>query len=141
MIRRLVSATLLLVGLAAPAAPEQLVTALSNETVSITSNFTGSRLVVFGTIERDAQTVSRSARYEVVVAVSGPPTSVVTRRKDRTAGLWINRDSERIRQVPSFHAVLSTAPLAAVAPDATRAGSDSASTCCRSTRSPSPPRR
>lgn len=121
MMRRLLLAAALFLGLCAPASPEQLVTALSSETVSITSNFTGSRLVVFGTIERDAQTVSRSARYEVVVIVSGPPTQVVTRRKDRTFGIWINRDSERMRSVPSFLAVLSTAPLAQIAPDSTRA--------------------
>jgi len=123
-VTRLLAAFLALavpLALAAPAAAEQLVTALTNETVAITSNFTGSKVVVFGTIERDAQTVSRSARYEVVVALSGPPTSVVTRRKERTAGVWINRESERMRGVPSFHAVLSSAPLAEIAPDATRA--------------------
>ena len=121
MIARLALAALALAAtLAAPRA-EQLVTALSAETVSITSNFTGSRIVVFGTIERDAQTVSRSASYEVVVVVSGPPTSVVTRRKDRTFGVWINRDSERMRFVPSFHAVLSTSPLDDIAQASTRA--------------------
>lgn len=121
MTRCLAAGLALLLALAAPAGAEQLVTALSNESVSITSNFTGSRVVVFGTVERDAQTVSRPARYEVVVELTGPPTTMVTRRKDRTAGVWINRASERMMQVPSFLAVLSTAPLAAIATDAARA--------------------
>jgi uncharacterized protein (TIGR02186 family) len=112
---RLLRAVFALLLLALPARAEQLVTALSNDSVSITSNFTGSRVVVFGTIERDAQTVSRSAEYQVVVSLQGPPTDVVARRKDRTVGLWINRDSERMRRVPSFLAVLSTAPLSEIA--------------------------
>lgn len=99
----------------APARAEDLITALSHERVSITSNFTGSQVVIFGTIERDAQTVARSSRYEIVVTLAGPHTTLVTRRKDRTFGLWINRESERIRGVPSFLAVHSTAPLDAIA--------------------------
>ena len=41
------------------AGAESLVTAVSSDTVSIESNFTGTEIVVFGTIERDARTVSR----------------------------------------------------------------------------------
>jgi uncharacterized protein (TIGR02186 family) len=119
---RLAAALLLLVLPAATAVrAEQLVTALSNDSVSITSNFTGSRVVVFGTIERDAQTVSRASSYEVVVIVAGPLTDVVARRKERTVGLWINRDSERMRRVPSFLAVMSTSPLSEIATDTVRA--------------------
>ncbi|WP_181699909.1 TIGR02186 family protein [Chthonobacter albigriseus] len=108
--------------LASPSArSEQLVTALSHDAVSITSNFTGSQVVIFGTIERDAQTVARSSNYEVVVALSGPLTTLVTRRKDRTVGLWINRDSERIGRVPSFLSVHSTNDLEAIAAPSLRA--------------------
>lgn len=104
-----------------PARAEQLVTALSNDVVSITSNFTGSRLVVFGTIERDAQTVARTGSYEVVVQLAGPRTTLITRRKERTAGIWINADSERLVGVPSFLAVLSTSPLDEITSEQTRA--------------------
>jgi uncharacterized protein (TIGR02186 family) len=121
MIGRFVMSLLALGALASGAVAEQLVTAISSDEVSITSNFTGSKVVVFGTIERDAQTVARTASYEVVVSLSGPLKTVVTRRKDLTGFLWINRDSERIRRVPSFLAVASTSPLASIASDPVRA--------------------
>lgn len=90
---------------------ERLVTALSHERVEIKSNFTGTQVVVFGTIERDAQTIARAGSYDVVVTVAGPPTNLVTRRKQRTLGVWINRANEQIRRVPSFLAIHSTRPL------------------------------
>lgn len=100
---------------------EQLVTALSSDLVSITSNFTGTQVVVFGTIERDAQTISRASAYDVVVTLAGPPTASVVRRKERTFGLWINADSQRLIGVPSFLAIHSTKPLGEIAGDTLRA--------------------
>ena len=40
---------------------ETLVTSLSSHRVLINSNYTGTSIAVFGSIERDAQTVSRAA--------------------------------------------------------------------------------
>jgi uncharacterized protein (TIGR02186 family) len=120
MIRALALSVAVLVA-AGTAFAEQLVTAISHDRVSITSNFTGTQVVVFGTIERDAQTVARAADYEVVVTLAGPLTNIVTRRKERTAGIWINRDSELIEGVPNFMAVHSTSPLNEIARDTVRA--------------------
>jgi uncharacterized protein (TIGR02186 family) len=107
--------------LADPASAERLVTALSNERVEITSNFTGTRVVVFGSIERDAQTVPRAGNYDIVATVAGPSTNLVTRRKDRTFGIWINTDSEVIRAVPSFLAIHASRPVAEIVPTPARA--------------------
>jgi uncharacterized protein (TIGR02186 family) len=112
---------LLLALAAAPVRAETLVTALSADRVDIRSNFTGTQIVVFGTIERDAQTISRAARYDVVVTVSGPPVNVVTRRKERVFGIWINRDAEVMSAVPSFLAVHATRQLDALALPTARA--------------------
>ena len=49
------------------AGAESLVTAVSSDTVSIESNFTGTEIVVFGTIERDARTVSRRRGYDILI--------------------------------------------------------------------------
>lgn len=112
----------LLAALAAvPAAAETLVTALSNERVSITSNFTGSQVVIFGTVERDAQTVARASSYEVVVSLAGPLRNVVVRRKERVAGLWINRASDDLMRVPSFLSIATTKAMADVAGNPVRA--------------------
>ncbi|WP_181706321.1 TIGR02186 family protein [Chthonobacter rhizosphaerae] len=114
-------AAVLIAALALPARADKLVTALSNDRVSITSNFTGGQVVVFGTVERDSQSVSRPENHEVVVTLAGPLTNMVTRRKERTFGIWINRESERIRMVPSFLAIRSARPIEEVATEAVRA--------------------
>ena len=86
---------------------EQLITSLSQESVKITSNFTGTEIVVFGSIERDGATVARASGYDVVIIVSGARQPVVARRKERTLGLWINRTAHEFYQVPSFYSLNS----------------------------------
>lgn len=100
---------------------ESLVTALSTERVLIQSNFTGSGVVIFGTIERDGQTVARNSPYEIVVTLSGPLRNTIARRKERVAGIWINRESHELKRVPSFLAIATTAPMADVAGNPVRA--------------------
>lgn len=90
---------------------ESLITSLSAPKVSITSNFTGAEIVVFGAVERDAATVARPDPYDIVVVVSGPPEDMVTRRKDRFLGVWVNRGSMTFLGVPSFYAVHTTRAL------------------------------
>lgn len=96
---------------AAPAAAESLVVTLSTNRVEISSNFTGTAVALFGAIERDAATVSRSQGYDLVVVLRGPPQSVVTRRKERWFGIWVNRHSETYDGVPAFYSVHATRPL------------------------------
>lgn len=84
------------------AAAEVLVADLSRHLVAITASFDGTEVLLFGTAAPDA---------EVVVVVHGPPDSVVVRRKERTLGVWLNRESVRFADVPSFYAVASSAPV------------------------------
>jgi uncharacterized protein (TIGR02186 family) len=105
-----------LLALPAPAAAERLIASLSNHQISITSNFTGTEVVLFGSVERDAATVPRRGGYDIVVTVSGPRETVVTRRKDRVLGIWANIDSRVFVDVPSYLAILSNKPLDAIAP-------------------------
>jgi uncharacterized protein (TIGR02186 family) len=98
-----------------PASAERLVTSLSSYRVSIASNFTGTELVLFGTVERDANTAARRGDYAVVVTASGPPESITIRRKGRVVGIWVNRASRSFIDVPSYLAVLSNQPIAAIA--------------------------
>jgi uncharacterized protein (TIGR02186 family) len=101
--------------LAAPAAAERLISSLSNHQVLVTSSFAGAELVLFGSIERDAKTVSRRGGYNIVVTVAGPPQTLVTRRKDRVFGIWANTDSRTFADAPSYLAVLSNKPLDEIA--------------------------
>ena len=99
-----------------PATAERLITSVSKHRVLVTSNFGGEDLVLFGAVERDAATVPRRGGYDVVVTVSGPRKTFVTRRKERRLGIWINVESREFVSAPAFLAVLASRPLDAIAP-------------------------
>jgi uncharacterized protein (TIGR02186 family) len=98
-----------------PAHSERLVTSLSNYRVSIASNFTGTDLVLFGTIDRDATTVPRRGGYDVVVTVRGPRQSIVTWRKERMFGIWVNAEQRTFVDAPSYLALLANRPMDLIA--------------------------
>jgi len=101
---------------AAPAAAERLVTSLSTHQVLISSNFTGTELVLFGSVERDAATVARRGGYDIVVTVIGPREGMVARRKGRFLGIWTNVQSYTFDRAPAYLAVLSNRPLETIVP-------------------------
>jgi uncharacterized protein (TIGR02186 family) len=103
-----------LIGSAVPAAGERLVASLSNHRVMVTSNFTGEELVLFGGIEQDAASRPRRSGYDIVVTVAGPRQTVVTFRKEKMFGLWVNADSRVLENAPAYLAVLSNRPLDAI---------------------------
>jgi uncharacterized protein (TIGR02186 family) len=118
---RIIAATALLIAGLAPAAAERLVTSLSTHQVMISSNFTGTELVLFGSIERDAATVTRRGGYDLVVTVIGPREGMVTRQKSRFLGIWTNTQSYTFDRAPAYLAVLSNRPLDVIAaPDLSR---------------------
>ncbi len=93
--------------LCGPAAAERLITTLSTSRVLIASNFTGADVVLFGSVERDAQTVARRGGYDIVVTVTGPRETVVTFRKERVVGIWVNSESRTFVKAPSYLTVLA----------------------------------
>jgi uncharacterized protein (TIGR02186 family) len=82
----------------APAQAERLVTSLSTHRVLISSNFTGTSLVLFASIEESDD------------------TTFVTRKKERVLGLWVNYESRSYAEVPSYLAVLTNRPPAEFGP-------------------------
>lgn len=86
-------------------AAERLVADLDDHLVAITTGFTGTELLLFGSIDGDG---------EVVVVVHGPKERVTVRRKDRIAGIWVNREERGFQRVPAFYHVAATAPEAAL---------------------------
>ena len=107
----LVGALALLVASASAASAERLIASLSNHRVMVTSNFTGDELVLFGAIEQDAASRPRRGGYDIVATVTGPRQNLVTFRKERVLGIWVNYDSRVFENVPSYHAVLANRPL------------------------------
>jgi len=103
------------------AGAEHLIVSVSNHRVTVTPNYTGEELVLFGAIEHDAQTPVSRGSYDIVVTIAGPRTTMVTRRKARVFGIWVNADSREFLNVPAYLAVFSNQPLYAIAtPDVLR---------------------
>ena len=94
------------------AAAEDLVSGLSQDTVEITSNYTGTDIVVFGAIEH----AEDGGRNDVVVVVRGPDANMTVRKRDRVVLIWLNRDQARLQAMPSYYYLASTRPLSAIAP-------------------------
>ncbi|NVK34058.1 MAG: TIGR02186 family protein [Rhodobacteraceae bacterium] len=99
----------------APASAEELVTSLSADMVSIQSNFTGTKIVIFGQVGRDVHTIGRPGKYDLAITVEGQKHDITTRRKARLAGVWVNRYYETFTHVPTFYAVATTRPVAELA--------------------------
>ncbi len=97
-----------MVAVATPAKAERLTIALSLSEVAIASNFTGAPMTVFGVIAPD-KGARPASDYQVAVLILGPTESVVERRKDRVAGIWMNNAAMTIGGAPSYYA-LSTNP-------------------------------
>lgn len=92
---------------------ESVVAGLSQEAISITTDFDGSEILIFGAVRRDAPAPG-TAPMEVIITVEGPDQPVTVRRKDRRFGIWINTDASEIDAAPTFYAVQTSAPLAEV---------------------------
>ncbi|HLI99835.1 MAG TPA: TIGR02186 family protein [Bradyrhizobium sp.] len=118
MIRPLLHAmtVLAIVAVTSPAQAERLIVSVSNHRVTVTPSYSGEELVLFGSVEKDAATPSVRANYDLVVTVSGPRADMVTRRKERKFGIWINTDYREFLQVPTYLAVFSNRPFDAIAP-------------------------
>jgi uncharacterized protein (TIGR02186 family) len=103
--------TLLGLLLIAPARGEDLVSGVSQDIIQITSNYTGTNIVVFGAIEGPQAAQGR----DIVVVVRGPDEPMTVRRRDRVAGVWVNRDAARFEGLPAYYYLASTAPLSRIA--------------------------
>jgi uncharacterized protein (TIGR02186 family) len=115
MIRLLLIA--MIAGLApAVAQAERLIVSVSNHRVTVNSSYSGEELVLFGSVEKDANTPADRGAYDLVVTVSGPRADLVTRRKERRFGIWVNTDSRPFLKVPSYLAVFANRPFADIAP-------------------------
>ena len=98
-----------------PARAERLIVSVSNHRVTVTPNYSGEELVLFGSVEKDASTPATRTSYDLVVTVSGPRADMVTRRKERKFGIWINTDSRQFLKVPTYLALFSNRPFDAIA--------------------------
>src|SRR6202000_1086832 len=100
---------------ASPACAERLIVSVSNHRVTVTPNYSGEELVLFGSVEKDAATPASRNNYDLVVTVIGPRADMVTRRKERKFGIWINTDYREFIDVPTYLSIFSNRPFDAIA--------------------------
>jgi len=89
-------------------ASETVVSELSKGGVSITANFDGSEVFIFGAIKRDRPVAASEGQLDVIIEISGPTVEAVVRRKERKAGIWVNTDSVEVERAPSFYTIAAT---------------------------------
>ena len=111
-VRAFLLACLLLAASSGAVRAEDLVSGISQDTIQITSNYTGTDIVVFGAIERPQGIRGRN----IVVVVRGPDHAMTVRRRDRIAGMWLNNDAARFEGMPAYYYLASTEPISRVAP-------------------------
>lgn len=102
--------------LASPLFAEEIVLGLSKDHVSITANFDGSEILIFGAVKREAP-IPEGDPLDIVIAVSGPEQPLTVRRKEKRFGIWVNTDSVEIDSAPSFYAIATSAPFGEVMSD------------------------
>lgn len=97
------------------ACADELVSGLSQDQIAITSNFTGTDLVVFGAVQ-NALHNSVTAEPDIVVVLRGPNVEMTVRQKERILGMWINRHEDRLYGMPGYYYLASSKPLDKIAP-------------------------
>lgn len=116
MKRLLFILALLLAPLSAPAEEETVVAGLSQNEVSITANFNGSEILIFGAVQRFTP-LPEAGPLEVIITIEGPDRPLTVRRMDRRYGIWMNTESVEIDAAPTFYAVATTNPFTEVITD------------------------
>lgn len=97
--------------LSSPAlAQEDIVLGLNQTEVSISTNFNGSEIIIFGAVKREVP-IPEGPELGVVITVSGPSRPVTVRRKEKVYGIWVNTDAVEVDRAPSFYAVATSGPL------------------------------
>ncbi len=100
----------LLVPSVSRAAEEEVVAGLSQSKISITANFEGSDLLIYGAVKRETP-IPPGSPLDVIITVEGPSTPIMVRRKSRTFGIWVNTSGVMVDRAPSFYSVATSGKL------------------------------
>lgn len=101
---------------ALPTLAEEVVAGLSQSRISISTNFDGSEILIFGAVKRQDPIVE-DPPLEVLITVEGPSRPISVRRKEKRFGIWINTDAVEVDRAPTFYAVATSGPWAEVIKD------------------------
>ncbi|MFT2210779.1 TIGR02186 family protein [Rhizobium giardinii] len=95
---------------------EKLDIGISTDEISITSDFRGADLTIFGAIDGFNANILAQGKYNIVVALEGPKENTTVRKKQRVFGIWINTNSMTFELVPESYSLSSTRDIDTIAP-------------------------
>jgi uncharacterized protein (TIGR02186 family) len=98
---------------------ENITIGLSSDTVQIATNFNGTDLTIFGSVNNVKAESLSTGGYDVIVVLEGPPKPITIREKKRILGMWVNADSFSFRDVPRSYVLAATRNLRDVSPEET----------------------
>ncbi|PHZ84352.1 TIGR02186 family protein [Paremcibacter congregatus] len=103
---------------------ERMVADLSDHTIEITSQFSGTELLIFGAIERAIPqgdgghgVAIEGMDYDVIVVVQSERHDMVIRRKGMAGPIWVNKNARTVKDIPGYYALTSTRPLEHILPE------------------------
>lgn len=85
-----------------------LVADLSKSDIAINTDFNGASLLLFGAI-------SGEQGDDIIVVISGPSSELITRQKSNLSGIWVNSNSVKWKNAPSYYQIFTTKPLSEIA--------------------------
>jgi len=80
--------------LSAPAQASPVVGDISNYSIDIDAGFNGTKLFLFGVRNNDG---------DIIVVLRGENKNYIVRKKEKVAGIWVNKDRMKFFDVPSFY--------------------------------------
>jgi uncharacterized protein (TIGR02186 family) len=95
--------------------PEVVNIGVSSKEIAIAPDFAGTDVTVFGAIDHADPDLLKSGGYDLVVSLEGPRDFITVRKKDRVAGVWINRHSVTFQHMPESFSMASTRAIDAIA--------------------------
>lgn len=104
-------ALIVLIWSALPVGAQQVIAGLSQNRISISADFDGSEILIYGAIKRETPDL---VALGVIVTIEGPSQKLTVRRKDRRALIWINDAAAEVDRAPSFYAVSTSGPLSQI---------------------------
>lgn len=103
---------------------EKMVTDLSSHVIEISSQFSGTELLIFGAIERNIpqadgaqEVVVEGADYDIIVVVQSERHDLIIRRKEKIGPIWANNDFKTLKNIQGYYAMATTRPLSLILPD------------------------
>lgn len=99
--RVFLAALLLMMGTWPALAQQGVTVEMAEDHVDITTGFNGSTLSLFGV---------KSGSGQVAVVVRGPEHHMTVRRKQRIAGMWLNRTGITFQNMPVYYNYATSAP-------------------------------